>query len=287
MEQYLNASSRDTYRAIKKMLGAPTTTDPMVVKDHIESLDPQTFEQAYQYLVGFYRIASPKINNMIVSGAICATLEDRQMLMAEVIANPAGLEIIGLNIPTDEDVYFQDIITELQESSYRPTYGPVTFKGVNGDLITTEKNVRIGSVYFMVLEKTGDDWAAVSSPKTQHFGIIAQLGKNDKFSHPARLQGPRIMGEAETRNVVSYVGERFTAEFMDRNNNPETHREINKQLLLSDNPSNIDNLVDRRNFKYGMAKPHQILNSMLETSGIKLAYAPYEWDKNGVGVKFK
>ena len=159
---------------------------------------------------------------------------------------------------------------------YRQVYGPVTYLGDSGKVVTTLENIRIAPVYMILLEKIGDTWSAVSSGKIQHFGVLSQLTKNDKFNKPARNQAVRGAGEAEVRVFISYIGTKFVVEMMDRNNNPTTHKLIVNKILSADKPTNIDNLVDRKIHPFGGNKPVQLVNHILQVSGIKFKYSPHQ-----------
>ena len=69
---------------------------------------------------------------------------------------------------------------------------------------------------------------------------------------------------------------------MDRNNNPSTHAEIVKQILIADKPTGIKELIDRTKFPFGNTKPLQILNHIALCAGWKFEYeqkqtpAPYK-----------
>jgi hypothetical protein len=111
--------------------------------------------------------------------------------------------------------------------------------------VTTKVPVRIGSVYIILLEKIADDWTAISSGKTQHYGVLSQVTNADKYALPYRAQSIRAWGEAEKRLLAAYVGPRTAAEIMDRNNNPETHKQILNAILEAAEPTDIYNTVDR------------------------------------------
>jgi hypothetical protein len=125
----------------------------------------------------------------------------------------------------------------------------------------------------MLLEKIGDDLAAVSSARLQHFGILSQITKADRNALPIRNQPVRVNGETEGRIFVSYAGPLAVAEIMDRNNNPFTHKHIVWNILKADNPSNIDVAVDRKLISLGNAKPLQLVNHIAYCGGWKFKYS--------------
>ena len=181
---------------------------------------------------------------------------------------------IGIYLPTDNQPMSEDIVEQLGRE-YPSCYGPISYVGNSGRRVTTKYPARIGSVYMLLLEKTGDDWSAVSSGKLQHFGVLSQLTRGDKYSKPARNLAVRVVGEAEGRIMVSYIGPRFMAEMMDRNNNPKTHKMMVEKILRAEKPSNIDSLVNRKEHPFGGSKPLQLLKHILQCGGIKFTYRPY------------
>jgi hypothetical protein len=166
------------------------------------------------------------------------------------------------------------MIEEL-EAEYPSCYGPVTYTGRSGRTVTTKVPVRIAPCYFMLLEKIGDDWTAVSSGKTQHFGVLAQVTNADKYIQPTRNQAIRALGEAELRIYVSYAGVRITAEQMDRNNSPKTHEHILYNMMRAERPTDIAVAVDRDEIPFGGAKPQQLVNHIGECAGWEFVYEPY------------
>lgn len=266
-EQYVNASSRDTHKRLCAMLGLQTGTPEDYAYTTISARPQHEVEVAWNYLMGFYKITTPNVSEWFAKGIVRT---DKISYLSEIVEKG-----ITLYVPPDNPPETQDIVMQL-EQHYRPVYGPVSYVGNSGRRVTTKKNVRIGSMYFMLLEKIGDDWSAVSSGKLQHFGVLSQLTKNDKYAKPARNQAVRGDGEAEVRIGVSYVGPEFVAERIDRNNNPSTHKLMNKNLLAASQPTNIDNLVDRRAHPYGGAKPIQLVRHLAEVSGFTFQYKPYK-----------
>ena len=263
-EQYLNAASRDVTKRIRSMIGVGEH-DPHT-QVHIENLfhtDQIKFDQTYRYLMGYYEIVSPQMFRWFGQEA---GVEEKINHLAAVVYDG-----VYLYCPPETTVDYATVVKEL-EKHYKPTYGPVTYKGYSGRTVTTKEPVRIGSVYMMLLEKTGDDWAAVSSGKLQHFGILSQITRSDKYSSPTRNQPVRAWGESEGRIIASYAGEKAIAELMDRNNNPHTHKQIVSSILSADKPTNIEHVVDRSKLHYGGSKPLIIAKHVLECAGIRFVY---------------
>jgi len=271
-EQYINAASRDVAKQVRYRLGlegkSVDTLPERVVRSELERVEKETpdfFNTAWDYLMGYYEIVSPKMYIWFTTGQYKGSRLDHLTAVAR--------DGIYLYIPPESDVEMTDVVKEL-EQWYRPTYGPVTYVGNSGQRITTKNPVRIGSLYVILLEKTGDDWTAVSSAKLQHYGVLSQVTNADKYSQPSRNQAIRALGEAEVRIYVSYVGPKTTADILDKNANPITHEEGLKTILLSEKPTNITELVDRNKTPMGGSKPLQLVNHIAECGGWRFRYLP-------------
>lgn len=266
-EQYTNAARRDVAKRIRTELGIAKDDLQVLSKlTKLEASNDPALTWAWDYLLGFYKIVTPATFVWMTSGEYRATRSEH---LAAVIQKD-----IFLYMPPDSGVDSVEMVMEL-EKYYRPTYGPVTYRGNSGRLITTKKSVRIGSVYIILLEKIGDDWTAVSSGKLQTFGMLAQVTNSDKYSAPSRTQAIRALGEAELRIYQSYAGPQITADIHDRNNNPATHAEIVRTLLEADRPTNITSVVDRNKIPLGSSKPLQLVKHIAECGGWRFHYQ--EW----------
>lgn len=270
-EQYINGASHAQHTRLKQAFNYNGETVHELFK-RLRVLDEQQdplFEHWWANLLGYYQIVSPTQYEFFTSGQY---QKPRSHHLAHVIADPS--EHIHLYIPPDNPPEMLDIIRQL-EQSYPQTYGPVTYRGHNGQYVTTKRKIRIASVYMILLEKTGDDWAAVSSGKLQHFGVLSQVTNSDKYSTPTRTNSIRAHGEAEVRNDISYVGPRPTAELMDRNNNPATHKFMLHSILNADQPTNIFEAVDRNVIPLGGHKALQLIKHYALCGGWKFMWSPY------------
>lgn len=266
-EQYINAASRDTHKRLCNMLGVKPMTHEEIAFETISRMPKHELEAAWNYLMGYYKIVSPEMYGWFADDLVKA---DKDQYLSEIVEKTTTLYV-----PTDNQPETQDIVLEL-EQHYRPVYGPVTYVGNSGRRVTTKKNIRIGSMYVILLEKIGDDWSAVSSGKLQVLGVLSQLTKTDKYSKPARNQAVRGDGEAEVRIGIAYVGSEYMAERMDRNNNPQTHKIMTKNLVAAEHPTNVENLVDRQSHPFGGSKPPQLVRHLAEVSGFCFEYSPYQ-----------
>lgn len=244
-EQYINASARQTAINVGKLMGERS---------------PEEIETAWQYLLGFYEITSPRMHEaLFASGGEGRKLEH----LEDVVKNG-----IYLWLPTDTPVKYSDVIRDLK-NRYPAVNGPITFRGQSGRQVTTVNPIIIGSLYILLLEKMGNTWAAVSSSKLQHFGIPAKLTNADRYSTPVRNQPVRILGESEVRLFVATVGGEITADILDQSNNPEAHRNVVTNILTAEQPSNMERCIDRRKVPVGQGRPLAYVNHVLECAGTR------------------
>lgn len=263
-EIYLNASKRDLLVEIKKLLDIkpePGPINPDYIRNH------HNFQQVKARLLRWYEIVIPHVYGWFMDGTYTKPFENH---LKEIIEEG----IIRIHYPPDNQVYGPDMIAAL-EREFDTVYGPVTYVGNSGLRRVTKNPVRIGSMYIIILEKTGDDWTAVSSGKFQNFGVLAPITSRDKYTSPTRNQAIRAFGDAEVRILLSTIGPLATAEILDRNNNIPTHRSIVRSVLLADKPTNIDAAVDRNQIPLGNARPLQLVKHLALCGGWKFMYQPY------------
>lgn len=275
-EQYINSASRDVLKVICNNLQITRTdTDILrkIIKLELENND--VVEKSWNYLMAYYKILSPKMHVVFTNGEYIDNRtkkpygDVRSKHLAEIIKNG-----IYLYMPPDNEPESENIVKEI-ERYFRPLYGPVSYVGVNGTTVVTKDPTRIGSVYMLLLEKTADDWTAVSSGKLQHFGVLSQVTNSDKHSQPSRNQAIRALGESETRIYASYCGADVTADILDRNNSLVTHKMVLESILSADIPTNIESTVDRAKNPIGNSKPLVLVRHMACTSGWGFLYTQY------------
>ncbi len=250
-EQYFNGASRDVVKRISSVLDAHS----------VMNAPQELIDQQFDYLTEYYSCYSTKMEHWYKSNKI-----DKRKHLKEVLKNG-----IYLYMPPDNEKEIRGIVKEL-EAKFPQTYGPVTYVGNSGNQVVTKNPVRIGSLYIMLLEKTGDDWTAVSSGMLQHFGVLAPIPKSMRYAKPSRTQAIRAIGETEARIYVSYVGSETTVEILDRNNSVTSHEAVVDSILNAKQPTNIINAVDRKKVPIGNSRPLQIVKHILQCAGAQFVY---------------
>ena len=249
-ENYVNASSRDVSKRVAVMCANGE------------------WNKAWEYLVGFYMIISPE---MIVGGIDQlnnAQIRNHLELVCEGAKEGKSLYLF---IPPDTKGLGPKSISKLMEH-YPPYYGPVTFRGRSGDLITTINPVEIGSEYMILLEKLADDYAAVAVAKVQSHGLPSPLSNSDKYGSNVRKQPGRVYGEAENRNGAHNVGDYALSELHDISLNPKSTNAAVESILSAEFSGNIAKLVDRDKIELGGARNVKHLHHTLGCGGIEMVY---------------
>ncbi len=272
-ELYINACSRDARKKIRQTLGL--SENQRVTKESLKEYDSTIISDVWEYLKGMYKIISP----VRMYEKFALNLDTEQIL--EHLVGCIN-EWIYLYIPPENETENIEVVKQLEEY-VQPTYGPVTYIGNSGKKVTTKNKVRIGSMYYILLEKIGDDWTAVSSAKLQNYGVLSQITNADKYSQPTRQQAIRAFGESELRILRSYTGAVATAEIIDRNGNPDTHYSVLESILDAKNPAVIEEAVDRQKVPYGGSKPLKLFKHYAFCGGWRVKFGKHDPDLNIFG----
>lgn len=238
-EHWINACSRDVSKRVVK---------------HIRG--GGSYQEAWDYLLSYYRTVAPLMGDAFDNGDYKESPEEH---VKRVMRDGVYLWITS-NSPSNPI----ELIKRTRDY-FPPTFGPVTYSGG----VVTDRNVLIGSLYIIVLEKTGVDWSGVSSARLQCFGILAKVSNIDKYSSPGRNNPIRILGEAEVRLMDAVVGSDVTADLLDQANSPTTHKAIVNRLLTTPTPTNINEIIDRRELPLGKSRSTLFVRHILECAGIE------------------
>lgn len=263
-EQYFNAANRDLAQKLRVEAGLDRHLPPTSHElEMAVTKDPTWTKNAFDRLIEYYGMTVPN------------QAEDlRGHPVPEQHVYHVLKDGIYLNHPPDNPISPMDQVRAVMKSPYCPHYGKVTYRNSEGGFETSKSNMLIGALYMIPLEKTGDDWSAGASVKTQHFGVPAKMNQHDRNTSPAKETAVRGLGEAETRSWNTTVGPGPTMELMDQSSNPRAHRFGIHNILTHRTPTHIDRLVDRKVVPYGGSKPVNLVDNILGGRGIKLVYRP-------------
>lgn len=257
-EHFTNSGANEVVHWLCKDTGlSPGTPFETCIKV-LNSQPKDVIHHHWMRLLQFYEIVRPEMR-MAASHAT-----DPVLYLATIVAH--GLK---LHIPTDNEVDPVAAGRMIQEI-FSPLFGPVTFVD-NGRKIVTKHNVRIAQMYVIILEKIANTWSAVSSGKTHHHGLPSQISNIDKYMYPGKASPVRF-GESEMRVLVNYAGTEAGAELLDRSGNPKTRRTIVNQLMRSNTPTKIADLVDRCIYPFGGHRPLSFFGNYATCGGYGIDY---------------
>lgn len=260
-EHQISGAARDVTIRMRRIIGKEKTT-----KEELEAMSTETIAELWSHFMLIYACIGGKPYRMYAS---ISKRED----MCEILAGAINT-YVKLLIPIDHEKSVMQISKQI-EKYIQPTYDKVTFNDPEtGEEIVSEKKIRIGSLYLMLLNKIADDGSSVAIAKQQHFGVPTSSTKHDKYANAWRNSPVRTDGESEVRIKVGYCGEELQAETMDMSNSTMTQRELYSNLLLHKTPSNIERIIDRNVFPLGTSRPIQTIQHALICSGLRMESVP-------------
>lgn len=278
---YFNAAARDVRKMMLECIGKPRNFKGKISEDEFMAIDPKKIAEAENLMLKYYDITS---RHSYVEYTQNLNEEERVkwllFIFNEALYNyfPIdGTANFSEMVKKIDAQYFSDIDPEQvkkMESQFKLTFGPVTYVGHSGKKITTFNKFRIAPIPIMLLDKIADSWLSVDTGKHSNFGILTAMNRPDKYTRPWRRTPSRVVGETEGRLYCNYGGQAFVAELLDRNGNIATQREIARNILHSENPMQIEKIVDRQKIPFGNTRPLQILNQFFYCLGIKMVYKP-------------
>jgi len=239
-EQYINAASRDITLDVKAMM------------------DKGDMDGAAIHLLKYYEIASPPMADLFrkLKG-------NKRNAHLETVYRDG----IYLHIPADNDWTTIDLYRKMEE--FRPVnISPVTYTNSAGNRVRTKSEVLIGGKYMIVLEKSESKSMACTGPRLQHHGLPASSSRATRYSTPTKEQAPRVYGESEGRALSGSIGSTATAHLIGLTTNPAVHREVVKNILMAENPSDIPMVVDREKFPLGNERACAFVNHLLNSQGV-------------------
>jgi len=264
IEQYEGSAMAKFDMDICTMLGIKYGTTVMKAEAMLRVMDPAKVDAAFEFAKEFYRLFNEETYQGLVQGVIGV---DKASWLAPIVYN--GVRIW---LPTDNPKYSPHVVMDIERSIYQPVYGPVKYIGITGIPRTTKGRVRIGTVYFYLLSKIGDDWNAVSAGPRQAHGVPAAMTASCKYVLPWRAQHTRCFGETETRVVGGNAGGEVMAEIMDRSCSPASARLVAYTLMTHNTPTNIPRIIDRHVHPFGGSSPLAMAHHEMHCAGLEFKY---------------
>lgn len=228
----------------------------------LDILTDEQVNELFNYVLGILEI----LGTEQYEGYKKTTIHDRRVILHEIVTEEF---YIYYKVSSPKKPF--QLVLEIEKSIYKPPYMPIEVNK-NGELKLTKDSMYIGPEYIILLAKTPDNYLATSSAKTNHYGMPVGASTKDKLHLPYRGSPVKILSETDARLYLANVGERASIELKDRGNSQDTHAHIYRELLSLDNPSNVDNLVDRTEVPYGKDSSLELIDSIFNASGIEIVY---------------
>lgn len=248
-------------RTYEQEIGASCLAVEKRVKTLVET---KGYKEAWSYLAGFYQLAAPEMWKIIVEAGIDKSPKKH---IDHVLSDK-----IYLWAPSHQEKENQQIVEDLK-NHYPPCKGPVTYRDLAGNVVTTRSPVLIGPMYFMLLEKTASHiTGATASTRYQHHGILATVQGGDRNKMPVKNNPTRAGGESEVRLHQSVMDGEAVAEQLEQTNDPSAHKAIVRKIHATTKPSDIPQVIDRDEIPRGNSRPLKIVNHKMQCFGIKLVH---------------
>lgn len=269
-EHIINAAAGHVYFEVVKILGVKDRQRQGPMRQALENVkrdNPQAFQAAWDYLLGFYEITVPRQARMFrEQGYGSSALSHLTYVLHK------GYMVLYMR--SDHELEMKNMVADIQRL-YPPTFSTVKYRGASGNIVETVEPIRIAPLSIIMLEKLGDSWAAVASARRQHHGVHATLSNADKYSERIRMQPTKAYGESEMRIVISYSGALTAAEILDRNNSIETHKAMCWAIMDADKPTCIAQAVDRNVIPLDGSRSLQTVNHVWACSGKEMYWEAY------------
>lgn len=260
IEPRINSCSMMLTREVREAYGFPDVEQSFdVAETTVAAAGLEKLTAITQRLIGYYGIVSPRMAEAIAK----AENFNWRTHIATVLSQG-----VQLWLPTDNPVEYVDVVQALR-GKYEENLSYITFRGEDGTMKTTKKKMVVGSIYIILLEKIGRDFAAVASAKLQINGVPSRISSNDRNSNPVRPQPVRIAGETEVRLFLMAIGGLATRDLLDQTNNPESHRLVIGSIMDHENPTDIESVIDRLRHPMTDHRIMQQIKHLHECGGIE------------------
>lgn len=260
-EHQISGAARDVSLRMRKIIGSDRTTHAELI-----AMPDNVINELWRQLLELHSCINGE--QYRVYKALTSKSDKCEVLMDAINS------YVKILLPINHDKSIKQISKDI-ETIIKPTYDKVTFNDFEtGEEKVSEKKVRIGNLYFMLLNKIADDGSSVAIAKQQHYGVLTSSTKHDKYSNAWRNSPVRTDGESEVRIKVGYAGEELQAETMDLSNSSMSQREVYNNILTADKPSNIPRVIDREKFPLGTSRPIQTIKHSLMVAGLRIESVP-------------
>lgn len=235
------------------------------IREQVADGQPQSYLNAFDRVMSFYKIASEPMHEICLTNL--TTFEDKQAHIQDIVKE-------GIYLWTPPNTPRSGILIPVElEEAFPLKMSPITYRTKDGRVVRTKKDILISSLYIIRLEKDGEDWGAVATPKRQHHAIIGKLSEYDKYSKPYREQAIRIAGESEVRLLAATLAPEFLGIMLNFPNSPGMINDTVENILNADKPTNIDLVMDyQRHAQIESRALQYVKNGIMACSGVRFIY---------------
>lgn len=256
-QPYFCLASRNVQANLRKMLG----------NRKFKELNENEIEEMFRYLMGFLgKFATPQFHAYAK-----ATFEEKIMILKECVEKEV---YIMFKITNEKKAY--QIQQDIKHSEYKPPLERLTIpvEKENGEVeyVVTKDPIYIGPLYTILLNKSADKMSFNSSPELNIFNFPNTVSSSMKHRRPYRNSPVKAISETENRLYAVTGGRQGIVELKDRANSPDTHIAIYRNLLDAEIPTNIDDVVDRKNNPYGKDAGIRLVKSTANMMGLDFEY---------------
>lgn len=229
-------------------------------KEIVKYKEAGNYAKAWDTAWNFYDAVNPEFGSLMASLDADERIDHIDWVCRdenEFSVQTGSKEVVGIKI------------TERLQERYphiQPT--PVTFINDSGETKRTRYPVVISSLYYVMLDKFGDDMSCQSMPKLNVFGLPTSLSKHERARDFYRATLNRNVGETEGRLYVNQKGGAAAVRALAMANGEELILAGVRRILRADNPFLIHHLVrpgeERNNHSL------QVINNIMGDYGIGL-----------------
>lgn len=245
-ECYINAASRDLTK--------------WIIKNYKSNKD---LKLVWDKLLSYYSVVSQNQYNLVNKNYDNDDLKNKHI--QSIIESGIYLYISAV------DTNINSTIIERIEKIISPTFGPVRFVDDEDNHVITKDPILIGCKNMIILEKTDQHPMAIGSGTLQHHGLLSGASKANRLAHPSKQQTARVLGETEVRLYAAAMGADVVSELLDLSNNPDNHRETISSIMKAKYPTNIKNIIDRKQYPVGRSRALSFCFHILNCLGFRIS----------------
>jgi len=259
MEKFINGASREVKRRVVELMNRFNCSN-------VDECNNEQIRELFSLINNFIKHFETEQSILYQE-----VLDKNDFLtMKEIVREAVEKEVrVFYNIEQDKKAF--EIITDIIEAGYGPKYSRVKFT-YNGREVVSKQPIMIAPLKIMLLNKIADDLISAATAPVNNFGIPTSVSKDYRDRLPYRNKPFRGSGETETRIFTGYCGREFMAILRHLNTNLDVHQQVIKNILHSNSPTAIDEIIDLNQYPLNGGRVMEILKTILNIGGIDIDY---------------